>query len=85
MPELAARRELGGDEPTHAKVIERRESREDDAVGDDRRKHGGVMSVADEVYVLSSGRFVFQGTPAALANATQVLDQHLGISGTKLM
>jgi branched-chain amino acid transport system ATP-binding protein len=44
-----------------------------------------AMSVADEVYVLSSGRFVFQGTPAALANATQVLDQHLGISGTKLM
>jgi branched-chain amino acid transport system ATP-binding protein len=44
-----------------------------------------ALSVADEVYVLSSGRFVFQGTPAALANATQVLDQHLGISGTKLM
>jgi branched-chain amino acid transport system ATP-binding protein len=44
-----------------------------------------AMSVADEVYVLSSGRFVFQGTAAALANATQILDQHLGISGTKLM
>jgi branched-chain amino acid transport system ATP-binding protein len=44
-----------------------------------------AMSVADEVYVLSSGRFVFRGTAAALANATQVLDQHLGISGTKLM
>ena len=44
-----------------------------------------AMSVADEVYVLSSGRFVFRGTSAALANASQVLDQHLGISGTKLM
>ena len=44
-----------------------------------------AMSVADEVYVLSSGRFVFQGTPAALADETQVLDQHLGVSGTKLM
>jgi branched-chain amino acid transport system ATP-binding protein len=44
-----------------------------------------AMSVADEVYVLSSGRFVFQGTPAALANETQVLDQHLGVAGTKLM
>ena len=44
-----------------------------------------AMSVADQVYVLSSGRFVFQGTPAALADETQVLDQHLGVSGTKLM
>jgi branched-chain amino acid transport system ATP-binding protein len=44
-----------------------------------------ALSVADEVYVLSSGRFVFQGTAAALANETQVLDQHLGVSGTKLM
>jgi ABC-type branched-subunit amino acid transport system ATPase component len=34
--------------------------------------------------VLSSGRFVFQGTAAALANATQVLDQHLGVAGAKL-
>ena len=44
-----------------------------------------AMSVADHVHVLSSGRFVFEGTAAALANASQVLDQHLGISGTKLM
>jgi hypothetical protein len=28
---------------------------------------------------------VFQGTAAALANATQVLDQHLGVSGAKLV
>jgi branched-chain amino acid transport system ATP-binding protein len=43
-----------------------------------------AMSVADQVYVLSSGRFVFQGTAAALANEMQVLDQHLGVSGPRL-
>ena len=41
-----------------------------------------ALSVADEVYVLAAGQFVFRGAPAELANATQVLDQHLGISGT---
>ena len=40
-----------------------------------------ALSVADEVYVLSAGQFVFQGAPADLARATQVLDQHLGVSG----
>ena len=43
-----------------------------------------ALSVADEIYVLSSGRFVFQGTPAELAKATQVLDQHLGVSDAKI-
>jgi branched-chain amino acid transport system ATP-binding protein len=43
-----------------------------------------AMSVADQIYVLSSGRFVFQGTAAALANEMQVLDQHLGVSGPRL-
>jgi branched-chain amino acid transport system ATP-binding protein len=43
-----------------------------------------ALSVADEVYVLSAGRFVFQGTAAALAKETQVLDQHLGVAGAKL-
>jgi branched-chain amino acid transport system ATP-binding protein len=42
-----------------------------------------ALSAADDVYVLSAGRFVFQGTPAELANATQVLDQHLGVSSVK--
>ena len=42
-----------------------------------------ALSVADDVYVLSAGRFVFQGTAAALANETQVLDQHLGVSSVK--
>jgi hypothetical protein len=27
---------------------------------------------------------VFQGTPAELAKATQILDQHLGVSDTKI-
>jgi branched-chain amino acid transport system ATP-binding protein len=44
-----------------------------------------ALSVADEVYVLSSGRFVFRGSAAALAYETQILDQHLGVAGTKLM
>jgi branched-chain amino acid transport system ATP-binding protein len=43
-----------------------------------------ALSVADEVYVLSAGRFVFQGSAAALRNETQVLDQHLGVSGAAL-
>jgi branched-chain amino acid transport system ATP-binding protein len=44
-----------------------------------------ALSVADKVYVLSAGQFVFQGAPADLSEATQVLDQHLGISGTKMI
>jgi branched-chain amino acid transport system ATP-binding protein len=43
-----------------------------------------ALSVADEVFVLSSGRFVFRGTPAALRHETQVLDQHLGIASATL-
>jgi branched-chain amino acid transport system ATP-binding protein len=42
-----------------------------------------ALSVADDVYVLSAGLFVFQGTGAALAKDTQVLDQHLGVSSVK--
>jgi branched-chain amino acid transport system ATP-binding protein len=42
-----------------------------------------ALSVADEVYVLSAGRFVFQGTAAALAAAPHILDQHLGVSAAK--
>jgi len=42
-----------------------------------------ALSAADDVYVLSAGQFVFQGTPAALATETQVLDQHLGVSSVK--
>jgi branched-chain amino acid transport system ATP-binding protein len=43
-----------------------------------------ALSTADQVYVLSSGRFVFHGAPSELARATDVLDQHLGVSGAKM-
>jgi branched-chain amino acid transport system ATP-binding protein len=42
-----------------------------------------ALSAADDVYVLSAGRFVFQGTAASLAKETHVLDQHLGVSSVK--
>ena len=42
-----------------------------------------ALTAADDVYVLSAGRFVFEGTAAALAKQTQVLDQHLGVSSVK--
>jgi branched-chain amino acid transport system ATP-binding protein len=40
-----------------------------------------AMSVADRIYVVSAGRFVFDGTPRELEGAPEVLDQHLGVSG----
>jgi branched-chain amino acid transport system ATP-binding protein len=40
---------------------------------------GLAMSVADYVYVLSAGRFVFEGTPADLQRSPEILDQHLGV------
>jgi branched-chain amino acid transport system ATP-binding protein len=39
-----------------------------------------AMAVADYLYVVSAGRFVFEGTPAALEKAPEVLEQHLGIA-----
>ncbi len=42
-----------------------------------------ALSAADDVYVLSAGRFVFQGTAADLAGEAGVLDQHLGVSSVK--
>ncbi|HEX9183423.1 MAG TPA: ABC transporter ATP-binding protein [Burkholderiales bacterium] len=39
-----------------------------------------AMSVADHLYVVSAGRFVFAGTPAELQRSPQVLDQHLGVA-----
>jgi len=41
-----------------------------------------AMSVSDEIHVLSAGRFVFHGTPAELAGASEILDQHLGVAAT---
>ena len=40
-----------------------------------------AMSVADYLYVVSAGRFVFEGTPAELEKAPEILDQHLGVAG----
>ncbi len=39
-----------------------------------------AMSVADYLYVVSAGRFVFEGTPAELEKAPDILDQHLGVA-----
>jgi branched-chain amino acid transport system ATP-binding protein len=39
-----------------------------------------AMALADYIYVVSAGRFVFHGTPAALAGETDVLDQHVGVA-----
>jgi branched-chain amino acid transport system ATP-binding protein len=39
-----------------------------------------AMSVADSIYVISSGRFVFHGTPEQLSNSAETLDSHLGVS-----
>jgi ABC-type branched-subunit amino acid transport system ATPase component len=41
-----------------------------------------AMAVADYIHVVSAGRFVFEGTPAELQNAPEVLDPHLGVART---
>jgi branched-chain amino acid transport system ATP-binding protein len=41
-----------------------------------------AMAVADYIYVVSAGRFVFEGTPAELEKAPEILDQHLGVART---
>jgi len=43
-----------------------------------------ALAVADDLYVISSGRFVFRGTPAELGRATETLDRHLGVAAGKL-
>lgn len=43
-----------------------------------------ALAVADYLYVVSAGKFVFEGTPQALNAASGVLDEHLGVSGAKL-
>ncbi|MBX9840313.1 MAG: ABC transporter ATP-binding protein [Xanthobacteraceae bacterium] len=42
-----------------------------------------AMSVADSIYVISSGRFVFHGTPDQLSSNTEILDSHLGVSAAR--
>jgi len=43
-----------------------------------------ALEVADYLYVIASGQFVFRGTPAELGRATEVLDRHLGVAAGKL-
>jgi branched-chain amino acid transport system ATP-binding protein len=43
-----------------------------------------ALSVADYVYVIASGQFVFRGSPAELAREAEVLDRHLGMAAEKL-
>lgn len=42
-----------------------------------------AMSVADSIYVISSGRFVFHGTPDELSQSTEILNNHLGVSSAQ--
>ena len=39
-----------------------------------------ALSVADRIHVISSGRFVFDGTPDELDRNAGVLDSHLGVA-----
>ncbi|MBW1787393.1 MAG: ABC transporter ATP-binding protein [Deltaproteobacteria bacterium] len=40
---------------------------------------GLAMDVADDVYVITSGRIVYHGTPVELKEETEILDRHMGI------
>jgi branched-chain amino acid transport system ATP-binding protein len=39
-----------------------------------------ALSVADRIHVISSGQFVFDGTPEELSENATVLDSHLGVA-----
>jgi len=41
-----------------------------------------ALSVADYIYILSSGSFVFSGTAEELSNSPHILNEHLGVSST---
>jgi branched-chain amino acid transport system ATP-binding protein len=43
-----------------------------------------ALEVADYLYVIASGRFVFRGTPAELGREPEILDRHLGVAAGKL-
>ena len=44
-----------------------------------------ALSVADQVLIISSGRLVFEGTPVQLQSQPDVLNEHLGVSGSKTL
>jgi branched-chain amino acid transport system ATP-binding protein len=39
-----------------------------------------ALSVADSIYVISSGRFVFHGTADELSRNSEILDSHVGVA-----
>ena len=39
-----------------------------------------AMAIADTIHIISSGSFVFEGTPAELSSSPEILDTHLGVS-----
>ncbi len=41
---------------------------------------GFAMSVADYIYVISSGQFVFEGTPDELSRDAEIMNSHLGLA-----
>ncbi len=41
---------------------------------------GFAMAVADYVYVIASGRFVFEGTPDELSKDAGIMNSHLGLA-----
>jgi branched-chain amino acid transport system ATP-binding protein len=43
-----------------------------------------ALEVADYLYVIASGQFVFRGTSAELAREPEILDRHLGVAAGKL-
>ena len=43
-----------------------------------------ALSVADRIHVISSGRFVFDGTPDELNRNAAVLDSHLGVAAAQV-
>ena len=43
-----------------------------------------ALEVADYLHVISSGQFVFGGTPAELAREAEILDRHLGVAAGRL-
>jgi len=43
-----------------------------------------ALAVSDRVYVIASGRLVFEGTPADLARNDAILDAHLGAATAQL-
>ena len=44
---------------------------------------GMALAVADYVYVLSVGKFVFEGPPSELTANAEVIDRHLGVTGSE--